>query len=347
MVRHANSIIEIKGADNEDGLRGSGLDYLVMDECQDFKPHIWDEILSPMLVGANGKALLIGTKKPSNWYRNLWLKIYNNEFGDEFKALYYPSTSNPTIPASEWDREKKTKPEHIWLREYISDPRTVDGDEGGSLYPEFSRLITVIPPMIIPPNAEVFRSIDWGISHPTVCLWGALINKKVYIFDEYVAKELSVEQHARIIKEKTDRQVVIATAIDPSCMRREGPALRSIAGEFAMNGIPTIPTAKETKDFFGVNCVKKFLKVAEDGKPSCLVFSTCHKLIQKMETIRWEDTEGDDETDALKYLLLFINDHTDIFSGEVPEKPFYYKERSMLPERSAPKFVWNDGGYLT
>lgn len=54
------SIIEMKGADNADSLRGVGLDYLVMDEMQDMRSEVWKTVLRPTLATTGGSALFIG-----------------------------------------------------------------------------------------------------------------------------------------------------------------------------------------------------------------------------------------------------------------------------------------------
>ena len=66
-VRFSNGAeLTVKGADNEDGLRGAGLgmngsNSVVMDEYAMMKPHVWEEIIYPMLTTTNGRAMFIGT----------------------------------------------------------------------------------------------------------------------------------------------------------------------------------------------------------------------------------------------------------------------------------------------
>src|SRR3990167_1411657 len=57
------SEISLKGADNEDSLRGVGLDYVILDEYAGMKPNVWQEIIRPMLSDRQGGALFIGTPK--------------------------------------------------------------------------------------------------------------------------------------------------------------------------------------------------------------------------------------------------------------------------------------------
>lgn len=60
------SIIECKGADNPDTLRGVGLNFVVMDEFQDIRSETWTTIIRPTLAKDRGEALFIGTPKAYN-----------------------------------------------------------------------------------------------------------------------------------------------------------------------------------------------------------------------------------------------------------------------------------------
>ena len=66
--------IALKGADNEDSLRGVGLSKVVLDEYAYMKPHVWEEIILPMLATTKGKAMFIGTPNSHNHFYDLYLK---------------------------------------------------------------------------------------------------------------------------------------------------------------------------------------------------------------------------------------------------------------------------------
>ena len=53
--------LSVKGADNEHNLRGVELTKAVMDEMAYIKPHVWEEIIYPMLATTQGEVLFIGT----------------------------------------------------------------------------------------------------------------------------------------------------------------------------------------------------------------------------------------------------------------------------------------------
>src|SRR5713226_7695696 len=55
--------IALRGADNYDGLRGDGLDFLVLDEYATMAPEAWNEVLRPALADREGSALFIGTPR--------------------------------------------------------------------------------------------------------------------------------------------------------------------------------------------------------------------------------------------------------------------------------------------
>ena len=54
-------IINLKGADKEDTLRGPGLYFALMDEYAFMKKHIWPQVIKPELGQTGGDAMFIGT----------------------------------------------------------------------------------------------------------------------------------------------------------------------------------------------------------------------------------------------------------------------------------------------
>ena len=74
LVRLPNDAeIAIKGAEQENNLRGAGLDMVVMEEYSYIKPHVWDEIIYPTLTTTDGSAFFIGTP---NGYDHLYDALF-------------------------------------------------------------------------------------------------------------------------------------------------------------------------------------------------------------------------------------------------------------------------------
>lgn len=51
------TLIELKGADDPDSLRGVGIDFLVLDEFQDISEEAWTQCLRPTLASTGGHAI--------------------------------------------------------------------------------------------------------------------------------------------------------------------------------------------------------------------------------------------------------------------------------------------------
>jgi hypothetical protein len=70
-----NTKISLRGADNEDSLRGVSLDYVVFDEFAMISESAWTDVIRPALSDREGGALFITTPMgQSNWAYDLYLR---------------------------------------------------------------------------------------------------------------------------------------------------------------------------------------------------------------------------------------------------------------------------------
>lgn len=104
--------IELKGADNEDSLRGVGLQGVVLDECATMKANVWPEIIRPMLLDSNGWALFIGTPKGKNWFWDIAMSK-----GDDWQMWQHPTSVNKYIDQKELEQLKSEMPERLYQQE--------------------------------------------------------------------------------------------------------------------------------------------------------------------------------------------------------------------------------------
>lgn len=113
-------VIELKGADNEDSLRGSRIKGAVLDECAfKMKPNVWPEIIRPMLADFGGWAVFISTPKGQNWFFDLYQRgLDENE--PNWKSWHYPTSVNSYIAQEEIEQARKDMSERLFRQEFLA-----------------------------------------------------------------------------------------------------------------------------------------------------------------------------------------------------------------------------------
>ena len=112
--------IEFKSAEREDeGLRGAGLDFAIIDEASRVSKKSWEQGVRPALSDKLGLAIFISTPKGRNWFYDLYLKGQSEN--KEIKSWQYPTHTNPFFPKEEWEVIKVSTPEMILKQEYLAD----------------------------------------------------------------------------------------------------------------------------------------------------------------------------------------------------------------------------------
>jgi len=277
--------IALKGADNEDALRGAGLNFVVLDEYAMMKQNVWQEIIRPMLTDTKGRALFIGTPKGKNSLWELYLKGQRKE--DGFSSYLFKTVDNPYVDPQEVADAKKQMNERYFKQEYEASFE----DYTGLIYPEFSHEKHIIQPRYVDKIFPHIGAIDPAISGTTACL-KAFIDEdgNITIYEEYYDQNKRVSEVAPDIKEKD-----VTWYIDPSSaaknIQREGK-LYSLFDEYFDYGICASPAENDVDA--GINRVAEYFK-----KGKIKIFSTCKNLIYELERYHWSE-ERETKTGVLK-----------------------------------------------
>lgn len=298
------SIIELKGSENPDALRGVKLKGLVIDEIASIRnwDWLWSEVLRPTLTDYQAPALFISTPKGYNHFHTLYESGQNTQDAqNEYKSWRFTSYDNPYIPKEEIDNAKKELTEDTFYQEYMADFRKYTG----LVYKGFDRQAHVIEPFEIPQEWSTYRAIDFGSTNPTACLWIRVDgDDNWYITQEHYQTGQTIDYHAGIINSVSNGLSVSASYGDPSGAQW--------IQEFAQRGIYITPANKEAGQNnegwvrFGIERVAEKLKVlpgryisfpsdngskgAQDkGMPSLFIFNTCTNTIREFETYRWKE----------------------------------------------------------
>lgn len=112
--------IELRGADNEDSLRGVGLQGLTVDEASMVKGNVWPEILRPMLADTGGWAIFISTPKGRNWFYDIYAKALSGDDPD-WVAWHYPTSVNKYIAPEEVENMRLDMSERLFRQEVLAE----------------------------------------------------------------------------------------------------------------------------------------------------------------------------------------------------------------------------------
>lgn len=127
------SLIQLKGADNPDSLRGPGLDLAVFDEFATIKPAAWD-VLRPALSDKMGEADFNGSPAGYNWAYDLWT-LGQPGGSANWESWQFTTLQGGRVPASEIEEARQQLDPRTFRQEYLASFETLKG----RVYDQFDR----------------------------------------------------------------------------------------------------------------------------------------------------------------------------------------------------------------
>lgn len=290
-VEGKTSIIEFKGSDREDKLRGAGLKGVVLDEYAFQKESVWDKVVGPMLVQTNGWAIFITTPNGvSNHFKKFWDDAVAMEAADPdqrlWKTFHFTSYDNPTIKRENLDAERARLTEEFFTQEYMAEFAKFTG----LIYTAFDEKIHVRD-FEVDENWSFYRALDFGATDPdAVPFIGVDRDGIIYIFDEIYINDLFTSDLAELIKQKSAHRHFIASYADSA-----GKQQIMDLGQY---GIYCTPVKKNEKApgasnqswiVGGINRVQQLLK-----ERKIVVHPRCVGFIKEIMSYSWrKDRLGD------------------------------------------------------
>lgn len=109
--------VQVKSAEKPEGLRGEGLDLVIIDEVAHMPKfeEAWSQALRPALSDRKGKAIFISTPKGFNPFWELYKKAETTE---DWEAFQHPTWDNPFIDPKEIEDARKLLPSLVFRQEY-------------------------------------------------------------------------------------------------------------------------------------------------------------------------------------------------------------------------------------
>lgn len=349
------SILALKGVDNPDSLRGSGLDYVVLDEyaMDGYQRYpVWKEIIRPALSDKMGGALFISTPKGFNGFYDMYSYADSGDDPD-WAAWRMPTSSCLHITKEELETAKRELGEDLYGQEYDAEFKK----RSGLVYKEFDRdihLIDKMQPMDIPKSWYMEFGMDFGTAHPTAAVFVMFDPKTdaAYVVDEFYQREQTIEENAQEILAKMNYWMK-----RPQVSWGDSAGKRDIL-EYSRYGLHLSPTPKGSGDWErksvdnGIQVVKKRLTVDPlTKKPGLFICKNCTNLIKEKENYKYKtsrrlkniievdeeimmenrmadapEKKWDDLSDALRYVLYY---HRGPLSDQYKET-VAYKPRNAL-----------------
>ena len=301
VILRNNSKISLRGADNENSLRGIGLDFLVMDEFADIHKQAWYEVLRPTLSDTKGHALFCGSPRGfGNWSYDLF-KL--SETNTDWASFKYTTLDGGQVSADEIEQAK----EDLDVRTFQQEYEATFVNYSGMIYYNFDRnknLIENYKRKIL----TLHIGLDFNVD--PMCAVVCVIDKdKVYIIDEIQIWSSNTNEMVEEIKQRYKKNIVIYP--DPSARQRKTSAggLTDLAilknAGFEVKCKNTAPLVRDR-----INEVNSKLKNV-NGKNSLYILKSCKNVIKSIERqiykegthVPDKDSGYDHFNDALGYMI--------------------------------------------
>jgi len=151
------SILYFRSGEREDTLRGYTLTYLVIDEAAYIKDEVWNTVLRPTTLVQGKKVLFISTPKGRNWFYNLAMRGYSEEY-PQYRTLHATSFDTPYITQEELIEAKQSLPETIYKQEILAEFI----DDGGEVFASLksNAILHNYPNQL--PDKKYYAGLDFG-----------------------------------------------------------------------------------------------------------------------------------------------------------------------------------------
>jgi hypothetical protein len=297
-----NTVIELKGADNPDSLRGVGIHFLVMDEVQDIDPEAWRKVLRPTLASTGGHALFIGTPKAYNFLYDLYIlgQDDRNQRLGRWMSWQFPTITSPFIPEEEIEAARRDMDDKSFNQEFMASFETMSG----RVYYAFDRREHTGEGYTFNPMLPIWVGQDFNIDPMSSVIMQPQENGEVWVVDEIVLKssntaEVTEELERRYWRHK-DRVVIFP---DPAGGQRQHARGETDLDIFRDAGFKRLLYRRKHPAIADrVNAVNRMFKAA-DGACRMRVNSNCIETIQSLEqTIYKEGSRDVDKAASVEHM---------------------------------------------
>ena len=305
-IRKTNSVISLKGADNYDALRGTGLNFLILDEFADIDKRTWFEVLRASVADTLGDVLMCGTPKGyGNWSYEMYLK---GKQDDQWGSYQYTTIQGGMVSKAEIEQAKQD----IDIRTFRQEFEGTFENYAGSVYYNFHPVESVIDRKI-DWEKPLHIGMDFNVDPMSACVT-QIEKDKIYAVDEIIIYSSNTDEMCQEIRDRYGSKMQIFMYPDPACRQRKTSAGGRTDLSILQNaGFKVKVKHKHPAIRDRVNSVNAKLKDSK-GVRHIFVSKSCKTMIKGLQRqIYKENTNIPDKeqgfdhmNDALGYLIDYI-----------------------------------------
>ena len=323
-MRKSNSTISLKSADMPDSLRGTGLNFLVLDEFSDIPKRTWFEVLRASVSDTLGSVFMCGTPRGyGNWSYEMFLK---GKQDNEWDSFQYTTLDGGMVTKSEIEQAKSDLDQRTFRQEFEG---TFE-NYSGAIYYNFHPVDSVVDKQL-DWTKPLHIGMDFNVS-PMSAAVAQVERDKLYFVDEVVIYGSNTDEMCEEIRNRYGTKLPIFIYPDPAARQRKTSAGGKTDLSILQNaGFDVKAKLRHTAVRDRINTVNSRLKDSK-GVRHIFISKSCRTLIKGLQRQTYkEDTnipnkeDGFDHmNDALGYLVDYI-------------KPLVIQNRKLTPTRWAVK----------
>jgi hypothetical protein len=325
-LKKSNSRISLKGCENFDYLRGTGVDFLVLDEFADIPEQAWTEVLRASIADKEGHVLFAGSPRGyGNWSYRMYEKGKRDKEWDSFQ---FTTLQGGRVTKKEIEQAKEDLDIRTFRQEFEGSFETY----AGAVYYNFHAVDNVIDKQINW-KKPLHIGMDFNVD-PMSCAVAQIeqerITKKdkIYFVDEVVIYSSNTEEMCQELKDRYGTRVPIFIYPDPACRQRKTSAGGKTDLSILQNaGFKVKVRHHHTPIRDRVNAVNARLKSAS-GERDIFISKSCKIMLKGLQqqiykigtNIPDKESGYDHMNDSIGYLVDFL-------------KPLTIQSASFKPQR--------------
>lgn len=299
-------IVQLKGSDNRDSLRGVSLSSCVLDEFCFMTEEVWTEVIRPATSDRQAPVMFISSPAGWNWAKGIYDYALSGD-DDNWQAWTFTTADGGNVKPEEIESAKRELPERTFKQEYLASFETLSN----RVYSNFDRLknVTAETASLID-TKELHIGLDFNVN-PMSATVGIKVADQLHIVDEIVLPNSNTTELCAEVKSRYPNHKIYVYP-DPSGRSRKTSAAGGTT-DFTileLNRFYVVAPSAHPPIADRINEVQAMLCTAS-GERRLFINPKCKELIKSLDGMTYKQgTSAPDKslgldhvTDALGYKI--------------------------------------------